>query len=429
MRMTNEDVWKTLQKTSGEITGPVIFDFVCWVLDEAVRRKIKTLYFLARDGYILHKIAGLVVKKFDLPVTCKYLYCSRNSLRLPTYHFIGEEAYEILFLSGYNVTVNSLLARGSLSDSKKKQICCELKMDKTECDKPLSKLELRDIAEQFRGNQTYCNSIRAASLNAYPETIGYLKQEGLFEQEQVAIVDSGWTGSLQRSLRQLMYSAGFTGTIIGFYFGMYTQPKSQLDGTYLTWYFNEHGRALDKALFCNNLFECILAAPHGMTLAYQKQNGIYTPCLAQGPGESDFRFVQIQIEGILNYVESVLSKGPIKFERQTALKNARKRLHRFMAHPTRAEASAFGEFLFDDDVKDENKRALADEKQITLLKDYFIPIRILRRLKKNCGHIPELFWAYGTIALLPKTQKRRWYWWNVCVWELLKYKVHEITLE
>ena len=82
-----------------------------------------------------------------------------------------------------------------------------------------------------------------------------------------------------------------------------------------------------------------------------------------------------------------------------------------------------------DDVKDENKRALADEKQITLLKDYFIPIRILRRLKKNCGHIPELFWAYGTIALLPKTQKRRWYWWNVCVWELLKYKVHEITLE
>ena len=64
MRMTNEDVWKTLQKTSGEITGPVIFDFVCWVLDEAVRRKIKTLYFLARDGYILHKIAGLVVKKF-----------------------------------------------------------------------------------------------------------------------------------------------------------------------------------------------------------------------------------------------------------------------------------------------------------------------------------------------------------------------------
>lgn len=418
----NNNVHRTLKQTSKNITGPVMFDFVSWILTEAVKRNIKTLYFLARDGYTLHQMALLIVKKFHLPITCKYLYCSRHSLRLPTYHFIGEEAYDLLFLGGYDVTVDSLLERGSVPDAAKKKIYQELQIKEADCVKPLLKFEINEIAAQLKKNHTYNEIICEASRNAYPEIIGYLEQEGLFDQEQVAIVDSGWTGSIQRSLRQLLQSAGFIGTIIGFYFGMYASPKSQMDGTYLTWYFNKEGRTLDKALFCNNLFECILSAPHGMTLAYQEQGGIYMPVLSSPPKKSELHLIQAQIEEILDYTKCALTKVSPRFDKEIALKNTKKLLHRFMAWPTEDEAVAYGQFMFDDDVKDKNQRVLANKEQLILLQEYVIPVRVFRRIKRSCENIPELFWVYGTVALSP--QKRWWYWCNVFVWEWLKYKVY-----
>ena len=94
-----------LYTLSRQKVAPVLYGYVCWVLKEAEKRGICTLYFLSRDGYILRKIAQQICEKKKMRIECRYLYCSRASLRMPAYHLIGEEAYRLLFQGGYHVTL------------------------------------------------------------------------------------------------------------------------------------------------------------------------------------------------------------------------------------------------------------------------------------------------------------------------------------
>lgn len=420
MEIADNHKQKILAQCSYEITGPVIFDFVRWILDEALKRRISTLYFLARDGYTPYQIAKMIVEQAGYSISCKYLYCSRRSLRIPSYHLIGEETYELLSLGGYCVTANSLFDRGAISEEDRQRIAKELKMTDEERGKTLSKRELAEFSQKICKNRTYRTAVMTASKDAYPATVGYLRQEGLFEQETVAIVDSGWTGSMQRSLRQLLESDGFTGKIVGFYFGMYAKPKDEKDGEYLTYYFDHSGAVKDKVLFCNNLFECILSAPHGMTLAYVEKSGCFEPVLGNEPDRIAAELIKEQSRTILAYATKQFPKCQRAFDKNAALSETRNLLHRLMAKPSKEEAVAYGGFRFNDDIADGAETALASVKQVASLRGYFVLKRMLRKLCKNCEIVPELFWAYGTIALLP-AWKRWWYWWNVAAWEWLKY--------
>lgn len=415
-------VRETFAKVGREITGPALFDFVKWVLEEAVEKKIHTIYFLARDGYILWKVAEQLTAALELPIACKYLYCSRNSLRVPSYHLIGEEAFDLLSLGGYCVTPNSILERANLSANQRDSVLKQISFSESLCTEPLSRVALNGFTQRLRRSSYFRESVIQNSKNAYPAAMGYLRQEGLFDGDQVAIVDSGWTGSMQRSLRQLLESGNYSGTITGFYFGLYASPKEIKDGNYQAWYFSRQGKALDKALFCNNLFECILSAPHGMTHSYKKEGELYIPVLLPGPTAKQLETIEVQIDSILqgvkSYIESVDGKN-IGSKRQR--NHIRKQMHRFMARPSLDEASVYGAFMFNDDVNDSHHVEIASPEQIKKLDSYLVHKRLMRKLGSS-PPIQELFWPYGVIAFLPKW-KQAWYRWNVYAWELLKHQL------
>ena len=111
---------------------PYLLNYVYCVISEAEKRGIRTLYFLARDGYLLQKIAVQLCKKEHIPIYCKYLFCSRASLRTPTYFLIGEELFDLLLLGGYQVSKHSLLARAELNQEQRYAVwedCGELSED------------------------------------------------------------------------------------------------------------------------------------------------------------------------------------------------------------------------------------------------------------------------------------------------------------
>lgn len=410
---------QTFTESSKSITAPILRDFVTWVLKEAMLRGIYTLYFLARDGYLLCEIAKRLANTFDLPIKCRYLYCSRKSLRLPTYHLIGEEAFSLLFASGFSTTLTTILDRAALSECQRILVREDLGISDKDENRVLSRSELNCLAKQFKGSKRYCEYVYENSKEAYGPTIGYLTQEGLFDQAQIAIVDSGWSGSVQRSIRQLLNSAGFSGTILGFYFGMYTPPKEKQDGTYLTWFFNWKEKSLRKALFCNNLFECMLSAPHGMTLAYQYENTCFIPVLAAIENTAQAEMIHTQIDNVLDEISICVASTHWKqFDAVKARKAAAKKLRRFMIAPTMLEASSYGAFLFDDDICDSNQSRLAGKEQIFRLNSYLLHKRIFRKIGKM-EPVRELFWPYGTIAFVP-VWKQAWYRWNILVWDLLK---------
>ena len=52
--------------------APMLYSYVNWLLELSVKQGIKRLYFIARDGYILHKIADIIIHNKNLDITTKY---------------------------------------------------------------------------------------------------------------------------------------------------------------------------------------------------------------------------------------------------------------------------------------------------------------------------------------------------------------------
>ncbi len=399
--------------------GPHVCLYTEWVLNEAQKRGIKRLYFLARDGYLLSKVANKIVGSRNLNIECRYLYCSRQALRTPSYHIIGEEAYDLLTLRGYYLTPRTVISRAMLGECEIDEIFNELGV--VDADKPFVENEFDLFIKKLRNNQKYRDLVNSISASAYKDTIAYFKQEGLFENDCVAIVDSGWTGSMQRSLRQLMQNEGYCGKFYGFYFGMYVEPKSESDGEYLTYYFNAKSGFWNKLFFNNNLYECMLSAPHPMTTGYKKENGAIHPTYAPDHNSRLLPLIEQQIQGALEYVDEYLSS---QSHRPDKLKNSQKKcykiLKRAMVYPTAKEVALLSNFEFCDDVTEGYRKSIADSKMKEKLASYAFFPRLFRKLrgKKNYG-ANEIFWVYGVIAYCPKIL-RPWYRFNVWLWEIAK---------
>ena len=404
-------------------SGPLIFNYIWWVLKQAKERGIKTLYFLARDGYLLREIAQSFCDYFGFSIECRYLYCSRAALRMPSYHLTCEEKYDLLLCSGYLFSVSSVLQRAELNEEQQKLVCAECGIDFNARDRLLSRREFDELCQKLRNSKSFENFVDTKSKENYQAAIAYLQQEGLFKQETVAIVDSGWSGSMQRSLRQLLESADFSGKLLGFYFGMYVEPKEKQDGEYCTWFFNRHTSSKYKIPFNNNLFECLLAAPHGMTVRYSFDGEKALPCFLSDPDESAKKQIVEHIALVCAYTGERVRKIEFNnFAENTIRKESLKLVKRYMVHPEREEALYYGNLAFCDDITEAYLLRLVSPETISQLKHYSMAARLWRRfISRKSIKTAELFWPYGTIAFAPRW-KQWWYRMNVYIWEWLRYE-------
>jgi predicted HAD superfamily hydrolase len=65
----------------GAISGLILYSFVKWLIDIAIKRNIEILYFMARDGYILKAIADLIIDNEEKNIQTRYIYSSRKAWR------------------------------------------------------------------------------------------------------------------------------------------------------------------------------------------------------------------------------------------------------------------------------------------------------------------------------------------------------------
>ena len=420
-----QDLQIRIYEESKNLIAPILESYTAWVLDEAQRRNIRTLYFLARDGYVLRQIAQALCEAKGIKIQCRYLYCSRRALRTPTYHLIGDEAYDLLFLGGYHVSMSSFLERAGISKDEWDVVLAEAEASQTiDIHREIAYAEIGKYREILLRSRTFCTRVMEHSVDAYPATIGYLKQEGLFEQERIGIVDSGWTGSIQRSMRQLLRAEGYTGQVTGFYFGMYTEPKDPADGEYLTWFFSGHTGKQRKVWFCNNLFECLLSAPHGMTVEYGRADSRFVPILGTPPSPQEKQMIDANVNGILAGVKDSIDLG----KELRSKKWCAAHLRRLMCYPSRDTAKIYGRFAFCDDITEAYHFSLAGAEQQKLLKNYVVLSRIGRKMRRRSGteRMTELFWPCGTAAFVQSPVKRAWYKANIFLWEWLKYTIQEV---
>ena len=256
--------------------APVLLEFVEWVLEQAEKRGIYRLYFLARDGYQMYLAAAHLCELRNIKIECRYLYGSRYAWRIPQFATMGSDCLDVICRGGINVTFEKVLKRGGLIDVEIQQVAKELNFT-AQYQRILSYSEVLQLKKPLAESKQFLPCVYEKSRASYETTIGYFRQEGLFDEVKYALVDSGWTGSLQQTLIKLLEQEGCKKAIEGFYFGLYELPARVKKEKYHTFYFGPQNGMRRKVYFSNCLYEAVYSAPHGMTIGYEKKGESYVP--------------------------------------------------------------------------------------------------------------------------------------------------------
>lgn len=403
--MTGQEHKKQIYQT---IFAPVLLKFVEWVLEQAEKGGIERLYFLARDGYQMYLAASYLCKEKKLQIDCRYLYGSRYAWRMPQFSFQGKECLNLICRGGIDVTFEKVLKRGGLTDVEILQVAEELNFTAS-YQRILSYNEIMQLKTVLAESKIFLPCVYKHSEKCYENTIGYFKQEGLFEKVNYALVDSGWTGSLQQTLTQLLAQAGSKKLIEGFYFGLYEIPADAKKEQYHTFYFGPTNGWKKKVYFSNCLFEAVYSAPHGMTMAYENRDGVYQP---QFYSENNLN--QSQMEQEAAWLKEYLSEK----QKKPAV-NVSALFKRFMGSPTKEEAQAYGSLLFSDDVTEAHTQQVAAELSKTEMKSQHVWNRIFIMLGIKKQVLKESAWIEGSVALMGG-----WHAWQMVNVRCYKYLIY-----
>ncbi len=363
------------------VFGPALSGFMLWLLREAVNSGKKRLYFLARDGYFMYQAALIFCERLCLPLECRYLSCSRYSLRVPVYHLDHESALDYVCRGGIGVTLQKILARAGLTAEEQKKTADCLRLS---CgfDDVLPAGQLTAIRRLLANCRVFLADMDQHSGTAYPFLCGYLRQEGLLDGVPDALVDSGWVGSMQKTLDTVLSRLGRTQSLSGYYWGLYGLPPEAVRHNYHWYDFGPGNGLLRKAAFNNCLFEAVFTAPHGMTVGYREENGVYLPCYG-GISEERVKFIELLGSYILAFIrvfaDQTAAAAPSRREIWEARATAGRLLAMLMKHPSAQEAQVFGQIPFSDDVLDGKENFLAAQMTEQELMENHLLFRLFHR--------------------------------------------------
>lgn len=377
---------------------PVLMEYVKWVLQNAKKAGKRRLYFLARDGYPMYLLARFLCKEWKLDIECRYLEVSRYALRVPEYHLLGKSCLSRICIGGIDVTFEKIMKRAALTEKEAAEIA-RLTGYEERCGQILNYQEIQQLKKKLHRQELFFNYVYQHSRQAYPAAIGYLEQEGLLEEVSYGIVDSGWTGTLQQSLKNLLNTRKEGVSIEGWYFGLYEIPAGEKKENYHAYYFTPVTGIRRKVYFSNSLFETIFSAPSGMTIGYGLSGESYVPCRAGRTNlnqEKMERYIELLREYVEEYRKIFFEAG--EKECPGNVRMAERLLKNFMGKPTLVEAEAFGENFFSDDMlEQEVKKAAADlSKEEICRQHFFRKLLIMTGLRKE--KIRESAWIEGSIV-------------------------------
>jgi len=193
------------ESLGASLGGPYLFPYVYWVIQEAKNKEIKTLYFVARDGYVLKKIADKIIRYEKIELKTKYIYGSREVWRKPVEtdnkneillakKYINQEVdksekYGFVEFIGTGKTLNSVI---ELLETKDNMVGSYYLY--------LSTYENPQVSKNFsmvKLNKRFKNRLELLVRAPHGQTIGYEEKENIIipifdEQEGQALVEYGY---------------------------------------------------------------------------------------------------------------------------------------------------------------------------------------------------------------------------------------------
>ena len=305
-----EDRVRMLREFGKGFLGPLLHVFYARLITRTqLSSSIGSLFFLAREGYLLQQGFETLCRASSLQRSSKYLVASRTLLfRLiianpGSHNLILSHSYKgsllnfFLYRCGLQAEeLGELQVRGTVFESKGMDSYIDLSTDR------------QKIASLLQDNLERLQIITASSRNAYRD---YLDSIGFMSDSHPSIVDIGYSGTIQKALSM------FSGNSIKGHYMVTTEGAVNNATNFFTGYLFNRQRwgqgciLLEKSLY----LETLLTAPVGSALNIHRQGNGYR--FDYGPETiSQKRFADIEeiFAGAIEYCivmnESKISTTP-----------------------------------------------------------------------------------------------------------------------
>lgn len=391
-----------LEKSLTEKATPFLLDFVVWLLNKSKKDNIKKLYFLSRDGQILYEIARSLAEHIETP-ELRYLYGSRQAFYLPTLEYLSpNEKLEWLTNKAFSQTIVDICQRLTIDYNSINHILADYNLKKTDPKKQLKRSELENFRKLLLDTRME-RLINEKSRHSRSLVVKYFEQEGLFIENNWAIVDAGWSLRSQYSIQTILNSAGYKYKIAGYYIGVIkNHVPSDLAGYYSAFVTEDnglvYGNPQHKWLFkqCNMILleDVFMPATHGGVLGYTEDRSKITPSLET---ESDH---QVRNNRIIQ--RKILSSAVTLYKNNDLSENNASKnfntLGNFFTHPTKDDALSLAEITVNIEQTHNPKHYIKVASPLSIFEFFLVAIHDVTKIK----YTRKSIWLNGSIAISPR---------------------------
>ncbi|MEM7790760.1 MAG: hypothetical protein AAF546_05105 [Verrucomicrobiota bacterium] len=343
------------------LSGPLFFGFIHRLLLKARSDGIERIYFMARDGCLLVRMAKILNASLDLGLDLRYLRTSRQATRFPSIFRLTTRDFVWIFeRMDTEFTLQTLASR--LQTDVKGMVALFSPKVRTFAEQAgsqsvLGEEEVNLLKDEFLTNQALAQDVEKRAAEYRASVSAYYRQEGIFEKPEIALVDIGWLGSLQDALYRILRDQPDCPRVTEYYFGCSQYSEDTMPSN----------RKIPFFLFPSKrtgfgpLMELILLADHGMTLGYKRSSdgGMLPICNDAGAHLADWG-LQDYFAGACDfthvYAESLQKFGDLI---EPAYDAVVPELIHLLRSAEPVAAITFGDILYSGNQEEDNLRAIA----------------------------------------------------------------------
>ncbi len=265
----------TAYRLGCSIGGIILYPYIHWLLEDAVIKKIKRLYFIARDGYLLKELTDCLILLNNLEISTYYLYGSRLAWRIPEGEDWKEEQMAIYWRS-FECMIKNPSDLASFFQITEEELLPYLPEGLKQEEKIWTVPAVKTLLEHLLENTAFSTFLYKRYQEKKEKVIAYLKQEIDTKGEAFAFVDLAGTGFTQECLIKIMKEY-YQGRVQNYFY----RRDMTIEGECKNYVFYPYYVPYYV------LLEMMCRAPHGQTIGYQRnQEGKMEPILSMVDGKA-----------------------------------------------------------------------------------------------------------------------------------------------
>ncbi|SCB80261.1 HAD-IA family hydrolase [Gilliamella intestini] len=315
--LTDKVIYKDFWFVFGISCGSFfIYSFLQWLNDHVRKNKIEHVYFCSRDAQIIYNLW----KEFNFDklcgVTSSYLYISRLVLGYSQCYIECQKHNKLseaslTFLSNHNI----------VEGQTNRDVLTRLKINISDIDVNNFVNKFGDLDSKFKFSllddfKFYLGHDLLPLLlpqfeEQYKNSYQYYDQEGIFSSKKIAIVDLGWSGTLQQALTLFRENHGIKEKISGFYYGLHNglaTGRIFYNGLMDAAFFSEFNDPNKIFLMKNsiNILENLHVADHESVIGFTESMGKYIPIFKEK--KDNLKEQVVNLKRFYKGLHSVISK-------------------------------------------------------------------------------------------------------------------------